>query len=85
MTTAELSRTCPEPAWTAGTNPTAVDLEMSLRRVMARSYLRLSEIDVTTAAMRLGVTREHLSRVLHGHRESRDLLRRVMELTPTTI
>lgn len=33
-------------------------------------------ITLTQAAAQLGVTREHLSRVLNGHRESRSLTRR---------
>ena len=33
------------------------------------------------AAQRLGVTREHLNRVLRGHRQSRSLLRRYQTLT----
>ena len=32
------------------------------------------------AAQRLGVTREHLNRVLRGHRQSRSLLRRYQAL-----
>lgn len=32
------------------------------------------------AARRLGVTREHLNRVLNGHRESRSLIARYREL-----
>jgi len=32
------------------------------------------------AAHRLGVTREHLNRVLRGHRQSRSLLRRYQAL-----
>ena len=35
---------------------------------------------ITDAARVLGVTREHLSRVLHGHRQSRSLTRRYAEL-----
>jgi len=31
---------------------------------------------IAQAAREFGVTREHLSRVLHGHRESRSLTRR---------
>ena len=33
-------------------------------------------LTLTAAAKALGVTREHLSRVLHGHRQSRRLLQR---------
>ena len=32
------------------------------------------------AAQRLGVTREHLNRVLRGHRQSRSLIRRYQAL-----
>ena len=35
---------------------------------------------ITESARILGVTREHLSRVLHGHRDSRSLSRRFAEL-----
>ncbi len=38
-------------------------------------------LGVATSAERLGVTREHLSRVLHGHRVSRRLTKRFHELT----
>jgi hypothetical protein len=36
---------------------------------------------LTAAAKALGVTREHLSRVLHGHRQSRRLLQRYAALS----
>jgi transcriptional regulator with XRE-family HTH domain len=39
------------------------------------------DLTLTAAAKALGVTREHLSRVLHGHRESRSLLRRYAAMT----
>lgn len=38
---------------------------------------------VTAAAIQLGVSREHLSRVLHGHRESRSLQSRYRNLIST--
>ena len=38
-----------------------------------RSVKPKSIITTTDAARTLGVTREHLSRVLHGHRQSRSL------------
>lgn len=38
---------------------------------------------LTLAARELGVTREHLSRVLHGRRISASLLRRYHELKAT--
>ena len=38
-------------------------------------------ISLTAAAQKLGVTREHLSRVLHGHRVSKSLCRRFAELS----
>ena len=38
---------------------------------------------MTAAARELGVTREHLSRVLHGHRVSASLLRRYAALSPS--
>ena len=37
---------------------------------------RSSGFTLTAAARALGVTREHLSRVIHGHRPSRSLTRR---------
>jgi hypothetical protein len=37
-------------------------------------------LTVTKAAKKLGVSRGHLSYVLHGHRESRPLLRRYRAL-----
>lgn len=37
-------------------------------------------LSVTQAALLLGVTREHLSRVIHGHRASRRLLARYRDL-----
>lgn len=39
-----------------------------------------TRISLTDAAVRLRVTREHLSRVLHGHRQSQSLLRRFRQL-----
>lgn len=38
-------------------------------------------ISLTHAAKELGVTREHLSRVLHGHRQSISLTKRFHDLT----
>lgn len=38
------------------------------------------KVTITDAARRLGVSREHLSRVLHGHRKSRRLLARCREI-----
>lgn len=45
---------------------------------------RQTALTLTAAAKMLGVTREHLSRVLHGHRQSRRLLQRyaVMATSP---
>ena len=42
-------------------------------------------ITLTHAAAQLGVTREHLSRVLNGHRESRSLTSRyhALQANPT--
>ena len=37
-------------------------------------------LTITDAARHLGVTREHLSRVIHGHRESRSLWARFSAL-----
>ncbi len=37
-------------------------------------------LTVTRAALLLGVTRPHLSYVLHGHRKSRSLMRRYRAL-----
>lgn len=42
---------------------------------------RSSGITLTESARKLGVTREHLSRVLHGHRISASLRRRYEALT----
>lgn len=39
-----------------------------------------NHIPLTEAAVLLNVTREHLSRVLHGHRESASLTRRFRAL-----
>lgn len=39
-----------------------------------------AKLTTSMAARSLGVTREHLSRVLHGHRQSRRLLARHAEL-----
>lgn len=38
------------------------------------------QVSQETAAKMLGVSREHLNRVLNGHRESRSLMRRWREL-----
>lgn len=46
----------------------------------ARRALRLKGWTVTAAAEQFGVRREHLSLVLHGHRQSRRLLRLIDEL-----
>ena len=40
---------------------------------------------LTEASARLGVTREHLSRVLHGHRQSASLTRRFRELEKAVV
>ena len=41
------------------------------------------KVTVSAAARKLDVTREHLSRVLHGHRVSRSLTARYQELLAT--
>ncbi|MEI7911128.1 MAG: helix-turn-helix domain-containing protein [Verrucomicrobiota bacterium] len=46
-----------------------------------KSPRKSSGISLTAAAKALGVTREHLSRVLHGHRVSASLSRRFAELS----
>jgi len=40
----------------------------------------MGRVSQTAAAKKLNVSREHLNRVLRGHRESRSLLRRFREL-----
>jgi CRP-like cAMP-binding protein len=40
---------------------------------IAPAVVAQSPITIQDAARSLGVTREHLSRVIHGHRESRSL------------
>jgi transcriptional regulator with XRE-family HTH domain len=57
--------------WMAQLTPTKTDC----RADRIKAGITLGE-----AAQKLGVTREHLSRVLHGHRESRSLTRRFAEL-----
>ena len=57
------------------------DLELAFLRAAANSR----KCCVTTTAKQLGVSRETLSRVLHGHRPSLRLLRRFLEITnPST-
>ena len=56
---------------------TTYDLEVAFLRALAKSRQGTS---VTDAAVKLGVTRETLSRVLHGHRSSLRLLRRFLAL-----
>jgi hypothetical protein len=54
---------------------------------MLRATLRKHKANRWTlsgAAVALGVTKGHLSRVLHGHRQSRSLMRRYTELTGLT-
>ena len=41
---------------------------------------RWGVLNQTEAAKRLGVTREHLNRVLRGHRESRSLMKAYADL-----
>ena len=45
-----------------------------------KPFRKSSGISLTEAARHLGVTREHLSRVMHGHRVSARLLKRYSEL-----
>ena len=55
---------------------TSHDTQLSLKtRAKSRG------ISLTAAARTLGITREHLSRVLNGHRISARTLRRFDELT----
>ena len=56
---------------------TPYELESAFLRAVAKSR----PCCVTTAAAQLGVARETLSRVLHGHRHSLRLLRRFLALT----
>lgn len=56
---------------------TVHDLEAAFRRALKRHETPKS---ITASAAKLGVTREHLSRVLHGHRESASLTRRFRAL-----
>ena len=46
----------------------------------ARNILRGKGWTIVAGAKRLGVTREHLSLVLNGHRESRRILDAIQEL-----
>lgn len=65
---------------------TVHDLEAAFRNCieLARNARRSIEAStLTAAAAALGVTREHLSRVIHGHRQSRSLLRRYAALSDT--
>jgi multidrug resistance efflux pump len=71
------------------------DLEAAFRRALARgerSRRRILRHDAAAAiaaagitqreaARRLGVTHEHLNRVLHGHRYSSRVLRAIAEIT----
>lgn len=50
-----------------------------------KTMLQPTGITVTEDAKKLGVTREHLSRVLHGHRVSASLLKRYELLQPTQV
>jgi len=45
-----------------------------------KSNTFMGRVSQTAAAKKLNVSREHLNRVLRGHRESRSLLRRFREL-----
>ena len=54
-------------------------------RKPARSVKGKSVRTITDAARALGVTREHLSRVRHGHRQSRSLSHRYAQLTGQTL
>jgi hypothetical protein len=47
---------------------------------MSTKSINPAPLTITDAARHLGVTREHLSRVLHGHRESRSLRARFTAL-----
>lgn len=49
-------------------------------QAQAKSHLRATGWSYRTAARRLGVCYQHLCYVLNGHRESRSLLQRVLEL-----
>lgn len=67
----------------------AIAKQILTQPAVAPRFFRLLGLDLpsqtrtgtlTEAAKRLAVTREHLSRVLHGHRQSRSLSRRYAEL-----
>jgi CRP-like cAMP-binding protein len=47
---------------------------------MSTKSITPAPLTITDAARHLGVTREHLSRVIHGHRESRSLRARYSDL-----
>ena len=66
---------------TAAMNITAIQIHIDGRQVYPADK---PSRGLTEAARTLGVTREHLSRVLHGHRVSARLLRRFSALTHPT-
>lgn len=47
---------------------------------VTKFHLRSSGLSITAAAKTLGVTREYLSRVIHGHLKSKRMTRRYTEL-----
>lgn len=57
---------------------TARDLECAFLRAAAKGQLRADGMTQREAARQLGVTHEHLNRVLCGHRLSAALCRRLM-------
>jgi hypothetical protein len=58
-----------------------ITFDVTVTRNTGKGKLKLS---VTRAAAALGVTRTHLSLVIHGHRKSRSLLKRWFELKRST-
>lgn len=57
------------------------DLECAFLRAAARAQLRADGMKINSAAREVGVARETLSRVLHGHRQSRALCRKLLVFT----
>lgn len=55
-------------------------LESVIHNLCYRLAARRGVRTITEAARALGVTREHLSRVIHGHRHSRSLTARYSQL-----
>jgi hypothetical protein len=67
-------------AWNAARCPKK-DLHFSAPVIRMKESTRTTML---ASAQQLGVTREHLSRVLHGHRESRRLTQRYAALMAGT-